>query len=479
MKLQISGLLGVVALAALPAVAQQAPAKPPSVKAQLDSGVIVGETIGGVNYFRGVPFAKAPVGDLRWKAPVKLDKWSYERAAVANEAPCPQPVNNDGKTTNGGGVAGVQSEDCLYLTVYAPANADKAPVVVWLYGGASYLGAGHLGSYNGTSNAKNGVITIPINYRLGPFGMFAHPALTKEAGAKGWTSSFALMDAVAALEWVKANAAAFGGDPNNVTVAGQSAGAMMVMNLLSIPSAKGLYHKAIVQSGAGLGPGTKLADAEKRGADAVKALGLPENATVAQLRAVSAQTLVANAATSRGLGAALDGRFRTQSTQDAFDAGTEIDVPVMVGSNAGEGGFNGARTVAKLAGAKGAGAFLYQFAYTPAWRTEWKNGPIHSGELMFSFDSLGTSSWAQGPNGKADANDTAVAKRVNSCWIAFYRMDPKAKSLTCADGFTWPSYTDANDEAARFETTPKLVKSKTLPNGPPPAASAAASGPAN
>jgi para-nitrobenzyl esterase len=484
MKGYVSGLLGALVLAASPALAQ-APAanRPQPVKATLDSGVIVGETKDGVNVFRGVPFAKPPVGELRWKAPQKPDKWTYERAASANEAPCPQPVNVDGRTTNGGGVAGVQSEDCLYLTVYAPANASKAPIVLWLYGGASYLGAGHLGSYNGTSNAKAGVITIPINYRLGPLGSFAHPALTKEAGANG-TGGFALMDAVAALEWVKRNAAAFGGDPGNVTVAGQSAGAGMVMSLLSIPSAKGLYHKAIVQSGASLAPGTKLADAEKRGVEAAKALGLPENATAAQLRAVSAQTLVANQATQRGFGAPVDGKFKTTATVDALNSGTEIDVPVMIGSNAGEGGFNGARTVAKLAGDAGAGAWLYQFAYTPAWRTEWRNGPVHSAELMFSFDSIDTSSWAANASGgKATDADRAVAKKVNSCWVAFYKMDPAAKSLTCADGFTWPAYTDAADDAARFEATPKLVKSKTLPNGPPQAGgatpAAAAAAPAN
>jgi para-nitrobenzyl esterase len=483
MKRYAVALMSAAALAIAPASAQtQAAAKPAQVKATLDAGVIVGETKDGVNYFRGVPFAKPPVGELRWKAPVKVDKWPGERAAVAFEPPCPQPVNIDQKTTNGGGVAGVQSEDCLYLNVYAPANANKAPVVVWLYGGASYLGAGHLGSYNGTSNAKQGVITIPINYRLGPFGAFAHPALTKEAGASGWTGGFALMDAIAALEWVKRNAPAFGGDPNNVTVAGQSAGAGMVMSLLSVPAAKDLYQKAAVQSGASLQPGTPLAEAEKRGADAATALGLPgANATAAQLRSVSAQTLVANSATQRGFGAPVDGKFKTTATVDALNSGTEIDVPVLIGSNNGEGGFNGARTVAKLAGDSGAGAWLYQFAYVPAFRkAEWKNGAVHSAELMFSFDSIDTSSWGQSASGKADEADRAVAKKVNSCWVAFYKMDPKAKSLTCADGFAWPAYTDAADDAAQFGSTPKLVKSKTLPNGPTPAAPAiATAAPAN
>jgi para-nitrobenzyl esterase len=466
MKRMIAALLGFSALAAV-AVAQTGAAKPENVKVKIDAGTLVGETKDGVNIFRGVPFAKAPVGDLRWKAPVKPDAWPGERYATAFEPPCPQPVNIDQKSSNGGGVSGVQSEDCLYLNVYAPANASKAPVVVWLYGGASYLGAGHLGSYNGTANAKNGVITIPINYRLGPLGTFAHPSLTKEGGNTG---AFALMDAVAALEWVKRNAAAFGGDPDNVTVAGQSAGAMMVMNLLSIPSAKGLYHKAIVQSGAGLTQSQTLAAAEAKGVEAATALGLPgKDATAAQLRSVSAQTLVANAATQRGYGAPIDGKFKTTSTVDALNAGTEIDVPVMVGSNSGEGGFNGARTVAKLAGDSGAGAWLYHFAYVPEFRkADWKNGAIHSAELMFSFDTIDTSSWGMSATGKADAADRAMAQKVNSCWVAFYKMDPKSKSLSCAGGFSWPAYTDAADDAAQFTNAgPKLAKAKTLPSGPP------------
>jgi para-nitrobenzyl esterase len=476
MKRQISGLL-VSALAIVgaasaqtPAATPAAPAKAQPVKVTIDSGVLVGESKDGVNVFKGVPFAQPPVGDLRWRASQKPVKWIGERYATSYESPCPQPTNADGKSANGGGVWGTTNEDCLYLNVYAPANAKNAPIVVWLYGGASYLGAGHLGGYNGTANAGQGVITIPINYRLGALGSFSHPALTKEAKAKGeGTGGFALMDAVAALEWVKRNAAAFGGDPNNVTVAGQSAGGGMVMSLLSIPSAKGLYQKAIIQSGAGMRPGTPLATAEESGVKAATALGLPgKDATAAQLRAVSSGTLVGNAATTRGFGAPNDGKFKTVATVDALNGGTEIDVPVMVGSNNGEGGFDGARTVAKLTGDAGAASFLYQFAYVPEWRKAAQpQGAPHSAEIVYSFDSWNFSS-AGDP--KVNETDRAVSKRVNSCWVAFYKMDPKAKSLTCADGFTWPAYTDAGDDAARFETTPKLVKSKTLPNGPPPGA---------
>jgi para-nitrobenzyl esterase len=464
-------LAGAILLAGS-ANAQSTAPKPTPVKVTIDTGVLVGELSNGVNVFRGVPYAKPPIGELRWKPAQRPDKWPGERAAIAHEPPCPQPVNMDG-TPNGGGVSGVQSEDCLYLTVFAPPNATKAPVMMWLYGGAAFLGAGHLGSYDGTSNAQQGVITVAINYRLGSMANFAHPAITKSAGPNEAVGNFALTDAVAALEWIQRNIAAFGGDPNNVTIAGQSAGAAMVVNLLSIPSAKGLYHKAVIQSGALLRPGQTLADAEKRGVEAAKALGLPENATIEQLRAVSAQTLVANEATRRGVASPIDGRFRTISTVDALKQGTEIDVPVMVGSNSGEGGFDAARTVAKLAGDSGAGAWLYHFAYVPGFRrSEWKDGAIHSAELMFTFDSIDTSGWAVSKSGKADAADRAVAKLVNSCWIAFYKMDPQAKSFTCANGVTWPAYTEANDQAMQFTDTAKLVASKTLRNGPPPRPSA-------
>lgn len=465
MKRYCAGLL-VASMLAAPAMAQQPAVK--TVKATADSGVLVGEAKEGVNVFRGVPFAKPPVGSLRWKAPQKPDKWLGDRAALAFEPPCPQPVNSDQKTANGGGVAGVQSEDCLYLNVYAPPNASKAPIVLWLYGGASYLGAGHLGSYDGTSNAKAGVITIPINYRLGALGTFSHPALSKEGGPTG---GYALMDAVAALEWVKRNAAAFGGDPDNITLAGQSAGAAMVVNLLSVPSAKGLYQKAVIESGALLRPGITQAASEEDGSKAATALGLAgKDATAAQLRSISAQTIVANPVTRAGFGAPNDGKFKTAATVDALNAGTEIDVPVLIGSNNGEGGFDAARTIAKLSGDSGAGAWLYNFAYVPAFRkTSWKSGAIHSAEIMFAFDSIDTSSWSVSPTGGVDANDRAVAKLVNSCWVAFYKMATNAKSFTCANGFTWPAYTDAGDDAAQFLDKPKLVKSKTIPNGPPPA----------
>ena len=446
-----------------------APAAPEAAKVAIDSGVIVGDSKDGVNYFRGIPFARPPVGPLRWKPPQRPDSWSYERKAVQYSPPCPQVTNPDLVTANGGGVFHAPSEDCLYLNVVAPKDARNAPILVWLYGGASRLGASNLGGYDGTANARNGVITVTINYRLGSLGGFSHPALTREAKKNEGLGAFALMDAIAALQWVQRNARAFGGDPGNVTLAGQSAGAGMVVSLLSIPSAKGLYHKAIVQSGAGLRQPTPLAAAEKAGMEAMqKAFGLTDKASAAQLRAIDASTLLNSPATGSNLGSPVDNRFMTTTTLAALEAGAEIDVPVMVGSNGGEGGFNAARRLATLTGKSGAGAWLYNFTYVPDWRTEWRSGPIHSAEIMFAFDSVRTSSWARGPNGNANDKDRAVARRMNSCWVAFFRMDPKAKSLTCADGFTWPAFTEAGDDAAQFGETPRLVKSRTISDGPTP-----------
>jgi len=462
-RLTFTALIG-ASLIATAALAGGAPAK-----VSIDTGSLIGEANDGVNSFRGIPFAKPPVGELRWAAPQKMDKWQGERYATQFQSPCPQPTNADGKTPNGGGVTGKTSEDCLYLNVIAPANAKNAPVMVWLYGGASYLGSGHLGSYNAPTFAKNGVIIVTTNYRLGPLGGFAHPALTKAAKANEPLGSYAVMDAIATLQWVQRNIGRFGGDKKNVTIFGQSAGGAMVVNLLGIPSAKGLFAKAGIQSGAGLRPGQSLADAEKAGAEFATKMGLDgANATLEQLRAIPVDKFAQSSQTARALGSPIDGRFKTKSTQDAFKDGTANYVPLIIGSNNGEGGFDGARAVATAISAKSP-AYLYQFAYVPEWRKqEQPQGAPHSAEIVYVFDSWKTTSLRIG--GTVQPVDYDMAKRVNSCWVAFAKADVKAKSLNCGDGFTWPAFTEAGDDAARFDTQFSVVKSKTLKNGPPPGA---------
>ncbi len=434
-------------------------------KVTIESGTLVGDAADGVRSFKGVPFAKAPLGKLRWAPPQTPDQWQGERDATKYQLPCVQPTDPDGKTPNGGGVWGKTSEDCLYLNVFGPATAKNAPVMVWLHGGASFLGGAHLGGYNGESFAKQGVVTVTVNYRLGTIGYFAHPALTKSAPRDEWLANYGLMDAVAALQWVKRNIAQFGGDPANVTVFGQSAGGAMVMGLLSTPSAKGLFAKAGVQSGASLRPPVPLADAEQSGIELATKLGLPgERATLAQLRAIPAEKLAGDRDTARMFVSPIDGRFRTKATVDAFADGSATYVPLFIGSNNGEGGFDAARKVAALMSAR-APSFLYQFAYVPEWRKPAQpQGAPHSAEIVYVFDS-----WKYSSAGDPRVNETdrKVAQRINSCWVAFAKAPVGATSLTCADGFNWPSYADASDQAAVFRDKPEIVKSKTLPNGPP------------
>jgi len=447
---------GILAAITLAGAAQAEPAR-----LKTTSGGLVGASAEGVNSFKGVPFAKPPVGELRWRAPQPVS-WSGDREATQFALPCPQPTNADGRA-NGGGVSGQTSEDCLYLNVWAPKNAKNAPVMLWLYGGAGYLGAGHLGSYDGTSFAKQGVIVVTINYRLGALGNFAHPALTKAATAGEPLANYALMDAIAGLKWVQANGKALGADTGNVTLFGQSAGGLMVSQLLSSPAAKGLFSKAIIHSGAYLGGGRAMADAEAAGAKIATEVGLPgADATLAQLRAVPPEKFTGNAATRSGVYIVMDGKVRTTSTKEGFASGATYDVPLIVGSNNGERGAGAANEVVDLAAASGkAAAWQYYFSYVPAWRTaEQPKGAPHSAELPYAFDALKTST--TGGGSRATDADRAVAKRLNSCWVAFAKAPVTATSLTCADGFVWPARTAANDAVAVFGETPKLGKGKPV-----------------
>lgn len=443
-------LAGLLALAAGTAAAEP-------VKLKVDSGTLVGSSDGAVESFKGVPFAKPPVGDLRWKPPQRIS-WTGERDATKFALPCPQPVNANG-TANGGGVSGPTSEDCLYLNVWAPKNARNAPIMLWLYGGAGYLGAGHLGSYQGDSFARQGVIVVTINYRLGMLGNFAHPALSKAAAPGEPLVNYALMDAIAALEWVKRNGKALGGDTSNVTLFGQSAGGLMVSSLLASPPAKGLFQKALIHSGTFLGGGRSLAEAEAAGGKIATALGLPgETATLAQLRALTPEQMVGNTASRSGTYMVLDGKIRTVSTKDGFASGATVDVPLIAGSNNGERGAGAADEIVDLASRTGkAAAWQYYFTYVPAWRTaEQPKGAPHSAELPYAFDALKTST--TGGGSRVTDDDRAVARRVNSCWVAFAKAPASATSLTCADGFAWPARTAGNDAIAVFGAKPGLAK---------------------
>ena len=246
-------LMNAIGGAALAMIATGPCASAPAPVVALDSGRIAGETAGDIMIFRGIPYAAPPVGELRWRVPQKVAPWNGVRDATKFGLPCPQgSLGNVKDITRYAGAPEPTGEDCLTLNVWAPAHASHAAVMVWIHGGASIVGAGSLPFYDGASFARDGVILVSINYRLGHLGTFIHPALLAEAGPE--RGAFAMMDQIAALQWVKRNIAAFGGNPGNVTVAGQSSGGVNVFSLVTTPVARGLFNKAIIESAGGWFP---------------------------------------------------------------------------------------------------------------------------------------------------------------------------------------------------------------------------------
>ena len=256
-------------------------------------GPVRGEAVEGMGVFRGIPYAAPPVGDLRWRPPARPAAWEQPRDATAFGTACWQPI-----------ITGIysrgdleRSEDCLYLNIWSRANAgDAQPVMVWIHGGSLRIGHGHLPMYDGGALTKQGVVLVSINYRLGPLGFLAHESLSAES-PHGVSGNYGLLDQVAALEWVRDNIAAFGGDPNNVTVFGESAGSWSVCYLYASPLAKGLFHRAIGQSGGCFAPQPLLAEdsgAGRSGHAVGAALAtMLEAPDVAALRAIPATTLYA------------------------------------------------------------------------------------------------------------------------------------------------------------------------------------------
>ena len=296
---------------------------------RLDAGLVSGVPgkSAEVRVFKGIPFAAPPVGDLRWRAPQPVAKWEGVRKADEFGPMCMQAAGQ------GKGPAPKMSEDCLYLNVFTAAAkaGEKRPVMVWIHPGGYNSGTGSQPGYDGDSFAKKGVVVVTINYRLGALGFFSHPELTKESDHR-WAANQAFMDQTAALEWVKKNIAGFGGDPGNVTVFGNSAGATSIGNLVASPRTKGLYHRAISESGAWLGLSIaavrKLADAEQS--------GLKLGASLKDLRTMPAEDVIKN---GRGVGPVVDGYFLPKDPAEIFARGEQNKVPMIGGSNKDEGTF--------------------------------------------------------------------------------------------------------------------------------------------
>ncbi|MFN3312623.1 MAG: carboxylesterase/lipase family protein [Hyphomonas sp.] len=432
------------------------------------SGHLAGTAAGDIIVFKGIPFAQPPVSALRWRAPQPVS-WPGILPADSFSPACPQPLNADG-TPNGGGYAGPISEDCLYLNIWAPREAENAPIMVFLYGGGGVVGAGSLPTYDGSAFAQDGIILVTINYRLGALAGFAHPSLTAEAGQSPSTN-FHLLDAIAALSWVKENAGAFGGDPDNILLFGQSAGATMTANLVTSPMAEGLFSKAIFEStGSLLTPATPLALAKERGRELARDLGLPyADASPEALRALEARTILAHPKYGFGARTILDGKVKTQTIADSFRDGNAQDVLLMVGTNSDEGRLAGTNAIAAFA-EDGAPVWQYFFDYVPeALRGQNPNGAPHSAELPFVFNTLET---YPALAGAITPEDRRAAALVHSCWKAFARAKAGDTVLECGDGFSWPARSAANAHAvAIFQAEPSLGRASELrspPNGAEP-----------
>ena len=308
---------------------------PPVVNAP--AGKVSGAAAGGVHVFKGIPYAQPPVGAMRWKAPLPAQKWKGTRDATQFGAACIQPKGRPDsiyfwslpKT----------SEDCLYLNVWAPGDARNAPVFVWIHGGALSGGSGSEPLYDGTKFAERGIVVVTINYRLGPLGFLVHPALSAESRRK-ISGNYGLLDQVAALQWVKKNIGAFGGDAANVTIAGESAGGLSVMYLMAAPGAHGLFHKAILQSSYMVSAQelrTASHDAYSGEALGMWLQGKLGAGDLAGLRSMDAQKIVDGAAAAGFFPFfVIDGRILPRQVVDVFDRGEQAKVPLLAGFNSGE-----------------------------------------------------------------------------------------------------------------------------------------------
>ncbi len=318
---------------------------------EVDTGTLRGEVLdaaGGLNVYRGIPFAAPPVGDLRWKAPRPPVKWDDVRDATEFGAICPQsPV----LAMMTGATLPETSEDCLFLNVWTAAGAgdEPRPVMVWIHGGGLSLGWSNEATYEGSAFAGKGVVLVSINYRLGPLGYLAHPALSKESG--GESGNYGFLDQLAALKWVNRNIARFGGDPDNVTIFGESAGGTSVHALAASPLSDGLIHRAIAQSpwitDTNIRPlrdvGEGLASAEDVGASWAQAmLGDGAKQTAKALRGLDPQAIITKTAQAGQPGAyephvTYGTAFMPESSEERYSAGKQNDIPLIAGTNRNEG----------------------------------------------------------------------------------------------------------------------------------------------
>ncbi|HZT03914.1 MAG TPA: carboxylesterase family protein [Steroidobacteraceae bacterium] len=461
-----------------------------SLEARVDGGIVRGAIAHGVITFKGIPYAAPPVGKRRWAPPRPVSAWSGVRRAQHFGPDCMQlPTPGDAAP-----LRTMPQEDCLYVNVWRPlqASARPLPVMVWIYGGGFVDGGTSPAVYDGTGFARDGIVLVSFNYRLGNFGFFAFPALGQRASG-GLLGDYAFMDQIAALRWVQRNVAAFGGDPHNVTLFGESAGGMSVGALLTTPLARGLFQKAIIESGAGR-PNTYTArplsasaeSAETMGLKLAQHLGIPgaDAAALAALRALPAAKLVngLNMMTkphdnTYAGGPIIDGRLYSGAPTQVYAHGGGARVPVMIGANTDEIGqltatslpalwasfgpdaeaarvlydpdgrrtlaevsataggdqwmLEPARAIARQLSARGQRVYEYRFDYVASSLRGMQSGAPHASEIPFVFDTVAA---RYGKN--TSRADEAMARALHAYWVAFARWGrPDAHGEPA-----WPQY---------------------------------------
>jgi len=455
--------------------------------------------------YKGIPFAAPPVGDLRWRPPAPVVPWQSVRDATHFSRACLQARREEGSFY--GQIVDQMGEDCLYLNIWTAAQpTDHRPVMVWIHGGGLTSGHGAEATYDGTSLAKRGVVLVTINYRLGPLGYLAHPLLSAESEHHA-SGNYGTLDQIAALKWVQNNIAKFGGNPQQVTIFGESAGSWSVNHLVATPLAKGLFQRAIGESGGAFGSFATAypkAQVESSGEDfAKKLLGGDVAPTVAAMRAKSGEEVMAVRTEGRRAAPNVDGWVFPDTIYNIFANGQQNNVPVIVGSNADEGATLGAaraamtaadfvkssretygrmadeflklhpassvpeelmasriqsytdisfgwemRTWARMMHTSSSPAYLYFFSRVPPGPDAHQNGAFHAGEIIYVFDNLGKSPWPYANREYADV-DRQLSNTMASYWVNFAKTgNPNGAGLP-----EWPVYTAESDTLMEFGDT--------------------------
>lgn len=489
-------------------------------KVKISNGIVKGSIENNVAIFKGIPYAAPPVGEFRWRPPQPVKNWNGELDATKFGSNCAQ----SGFRATAGTIAEGSSEDCLYLNIWTLANSGpktKLPVMVWIHGGGFTGGSGSSPQNFGHEFVKNGVILVNINYRLGRLGYFAHPALSKEFPNE-YKGNYGYMDQIAALQWIQKNISSFGGDPNNVTIFGFSAGGVSVHSLLTIPSAKGLFHKLISESGGGRDGvltgrpiGNENADifytvsAEKIGMNFAKKQGIEgaDAEALTKLRALKVEQIVDSGQETDGpngprtySGPILDGKLIIETAENAYKAGRQPKMPLIIGNCSAEIGgpfvsyaktkeelfasfgdleseakatydadgsktfnevltkFNTdwvwgepARMTALAFLAKQAPTYVYQFGYVPA-STQQRSpyGAGHGSEVSYVFNTL-NARW--GATAEPTAEEKILAKNMNIYWTNFAKTgNPNGEGVP-----NWPIYNNANQDILDVELDGKII----------------------